>query len=101
MGSSLDAAAKEAAGTWRPEVGCDAIPCRCAASARTTAARISPGTGAVPGERIVGILTPGEGITVYPIFAKALSAFDNEPDRWIDLAWDTSDESSASPPASR
>ena len=28
--------------------------------ARTTALRISPETGAVPGERIVGILTPGD-----------------------------------------
>jgi len=46
----------------------------------------------VPGERIVGIMTPGEGVTVYPIFSKALSTFEDEPDRWIDLAWDTSDE---------
>ena len=34
----------------------------------------------------------GEGVTVYPIFSKALSSFEDEPDRWIDLAWDTSDE---------
>ena len=56
---------------------------------RTTALKISPETGAVPGERIVGILTPGEGITIYPIFAKALEQFDNQPERWVDLAWDT------------
>ena len=43
----------------------------------------------MPGERIVGILTPGEGITIYPIFAKALEQFDNQPERWVDLAWDT------------
>jgi RelA/SpoT family (p)ppGpp synthetase len=49
---------------------------------------IFSGTGAVPGERIVGILTPGEGITVYPIFARQLQNFDDEPDRWVDLAWD-------------
>ena len=60
--------------------------------ARTTALRISPETGAVPGERIVGILTPGEGITIYPIFAKALEQFDNQPERWVDLAWDTGAE---------
>ncbi|MGH6875047.1 MAG: RelA/SpoT AH/RIS domain-containing protein, partial [Aestuariivirgaceae bacterium] len=54
--------------------------------------RIAPETGAVPGDRIVGILTQGEGITVYPIFARALQAFDDQPDRWVDLAWDTSDE---------
>jgi guanosine-3',5'-bis(diphosphate) 3'-pyrophosphohydrolase len=54
--------------------------------------RIAPETGAVPGDRIVGILTPGEGITVYPIFARALQAFDDQPERWVDLAWDTSDD---------
>jgi (p)ppGpp synthase/HD superfamily hydrolase len=56
---------------------------------RTVALKIAPETGAVPGERIVGILTPGEGITIYPIFAKALEQFDNQPERWVDLAWDT------------
>jgi GTP diphosphokinase / guanosine-3',5'-bis(diphosphate) 3'-diphosphatase len=49
-------------------------------------------TGAVPGERIVGIVTPGDGVTVYPIFAKALEQFDSEPERWVDLAWDPADE---------
>jgi (p)ppGpp synthase/HD superfamily hydrolase len=43
----------------------------------------------VPGERIVGIIMPGAGITIYPIFAKALEQFDNQPERWVDLAWDT------------
>ena len=59
---------------------------------RTTALRISPETGAVPGERIVGIIMPGAGITIYPIFAKALEQFDNQPERWVDLAWDTGAE---------
>jgi RelA/SpoT family (p)ppGpp synthetase len=59
--------------------------------------RIAPETGAVPGDRIVGILTPGEGITVYPIFARALQAFDDQPERWVDLAWDTSDEGTRYP----
>ena len=56
---------------------------------RNAALRIAPDTGAVPGERIVGIITPGEGITIYPIFAKALEQFDNQPERWVDIAWDT------------
>jgi GTP diphosphokinase / guanosine-3',5'-bis(diphosphate) 3'-diphosphatase len=55
---------------------------------RTTALKIYPATGAIPGERIVGITMPGEGITIYPIFAKALEQFDNQPERWVDLAWD-------------
>jgi GTP diphosphokinase / guanosine-3',5'-bis(diphosphate) 3'-diphosphatase len=44
--------------------------------------------GAVPGDRIVGIVTPGQGITVYPIQSSALVAFDDQPDRWIDVRWD-------------
>ena len=50
--------------------------------------RFAPNGGAVPGDRIVGIVTPGEGITIYPIQSPALSAFDNEPERWIDVRWD-------------
>jgi GTP pyrophosphokinase len=50
--------------------------------------RFAPEGGAVPGDRIVGILTPGEGVTIYPIQSASLAAFDNEPDRWIDVRWD-------------
>jgi len=55
---------------------------------RDSPLKIFRGTGAVPGERIVGIRTPGEGIVIYPIFAKALEQFDGEPERWIDLTWE-------------
>jgi GTP diphosphokinase / guanosine-3',5'-bis(diphosphate) 3'-diphosphatase len=51
----------------------------------------APG-GAVPGDRIVGILTPGQGITIYPIHAEALKAFDEEPERWIDVTWDIDED---------
>ncbi len=71
----------------KSEASAHSIPVR--GASRTTALRISPETGAVPGERIVGIIMPGEGITIYPIFAKALEQFDNQPERWVDLAWDT------------
>ena len=54
-----------------------------------------PNGGAVPGDRIVGILTPGEGITIYPIQSPALTAFDDQPDRWLDVRWDI-DETSRS-----
>jgi guanosine-3',5'-bis(diphosphate) 3'-pyrophosphohydrolase len=50
--------------------------------------RFAPEGGAVPGDRIVGILSPGEGVTIYPIQSPSLAAFDNEPDRWIDVRWD-------------
>jgi guanosine-3',5'-bis(diphosphate) 3'-pyrophosphohydrolase len=55
------------------------------------AIKINRETGAVPGDRIVGIMVPGEGVTVYPIFARALQDFEDQPDRWVDLTWDTSD----------
>ncbi len=48
----------------------------------------APNGGAVPGDRIVGILTPGEGITIYPIQSPALTAFDDQPERWLDVRWD-------------
>jgi guanosine-3',5'-bis(diphosphate) 3'-pyrophosphohydrolase len=48
--------------------------------------------GAVPGDRIVGILTPGEGITIYPIQSQALKEFDDEPERWLDVRWDVDEE---------
>ncbi len=60
--------------------------------------KISPETGAVPGERIVGIFTPGEGIVVYPIFATKLMEFEDQPERWLDLAWGI-DESEKTYPA--
>ncbi|MBV9347153.1 MAG: bifunctional (p)ppGpp synthetase/guanosine-3',5'-bis(diphosphate) 3'-pyrophosphohydrolase, partial [Pseudolabrys sp.] len=46
--------------------------------------------GAVPGDRIVGIVTPGEGITIYPIQSPALSEFEDKPERWLDVRWDDS-----------
>jgi guanosine-3',5'-bis(diphosphate) 3'-pyrophosphohydrolase len=50
--------------------------------------RFAPEGGAVPGDRIVGILTPGEGITIYPIQSPALSDFEDKPERWLDVRWD-------------
>ncbi len=49
--------------------------------------RFAPNGGAVPGDRIVGIVTPGEGITIYPIQSPALGAFDDN-ERWLDVRWD-------------
>ena len=46
------------------------------------------GGGAVPGERIVGILDPGQGITIYPIHSPQLQEFEDQLDRWIDVTWD-------------
>ncbi|MGH6762831.1 MAG: RelA/SpoT family protein [Phyllobacterium sp.] len=48
--------------------------------------------GAVPGDRIVGILQPGSGITIYPIQSPALTAYDDQPERWIDVRWDIDEQ---------
>src|SRR5215213_5970729 len=53
--------------------------------------RFAPNGGAVPGDRIVGILNPGEGITIYPIQSPTLKEFEDKPDRWLDLRWDVED----------
>jgi guanosine-3',5'-bis(diphosphate) 3'-pyrophosphohydrolase len=54
--------------------------------------RFAPNGGAVPGDRIVGILTPGEGITIYPIQSTTLKDFEETPERWLDVRWDMDDE---------
>ena len=56
------------------------------------AVRFAPNGGAVPGDRIVGIITPGEGITVYPIQSPDLVQFDDQPERWLDVRWDVEDD---------
>jgi len=48
--------------------------------------------GAVPGDRIVGIVQPGSGITIYPIQSPSLTAFDDQPERWIDVRWDIDED---------
>ena len=53
--------------------------------------RFAPNGGAVPGDRIVGILTPGEGITIYPIHSPSLKEYDDQPERWLDVRWDMED----------
>ncbi|OAE97471.1 GTP pyrophosphokinase [Bradyrhizobium centrolobii] len=53
--------------------------------------KFAPNGGAVPGDRIVGIVTPAEGITIYPIQSPALKDFEEEPERWLDVRWDIED----------
>ncbi|MGH6816070.1 MAG: RelA/SpoT family protein [Hyphomicrobiaceae bacterium] len=42
--------------------------------------------GAVPGDRIVGVMTPGEGIRIFQIHSPRLGNFEHE--HWIDVTWD-------------
>ncbi|MBB6260271.1 RelA/SpoT family (p)ppGpp synthetase [Paenochrobactrum gallinarii] len=69
--------------------GKNALPIRGANS--DLPVRFAP-EGAVPGDRIVGILQPGAGITIYPIQSPALTAYDDQPERWIDIRWDIDGE---------
>jgi GTP diphosphokinase / guanosine-3',5'-bis(diphosphate) 3'-diphosphatase len=46
----------------------------------------------LPGDRIVGIVTTGKGVTIHTIDCETLESFADTPERWLDVAWD-SDES--------
>src|SRR5437763_15763661 len=61
--------------------------------------RFAPNGGAVPGDRIVGILTPGEGITIYPIQSPALKDFEDAPEPWLDQRWDVEERKPQRSPA--
>ena len=64
----------------------DALPIR--GLAGDIPVNFAPNGGAVPGDRIVGILTPSEGLTIYPIQSPALKEFDDQSDLWVDVRWD-------------
>jgi guanosine-3',5'-bis(diphosphate) 3'-pyrophosphohydrolase len=42
----------------------------------------------LPGDRIVGIVTTGKGVTIHTIDCDSLENFSETPERWIDVAWD-------------
>lgn len=42
----------------------------------------------LPGERIVGIVTTGKGVTVHTIDCETLENYHHEPERWLDIGWD-------------
>jgi len=41
----------------------------------------------LPGDRIVGIVTTGKGVTVHTIDCGVLERFTDEPERWLDISW--------------
>ena len=47
----------------------------------------------LPGDRIVGIVTTGKGVTIHTIDCETLATFAETPERWLDVAWD--DDASA------
>ena len=42
----------------------------------------------LPGDRIVGIVSEGKGVTIHTIDCDTLEAFGDSPERWLDVAWD-------------
>ena len=42
----------------------------------------------LPGDRIVGIVTTGRGVSVHTIDCDTLVSFSDTPERWLDLSWD-------------
>jgi len=46
----------------------------------------------LPGDRIVGIVTTGKGVTIHTIDCDTLAQFADAPERWLDLAWNEAAE---------
>ena len=42
----------------------------------------------LPGERIVGIVTTGKGITIHALDCFALEKFNDTPEMWLEVSWD-------------
>ena len=46
----------------------------------------------LPGDKIVGILTPGMGVTIHTKDCETLESFADTPERWVEVAWDLGPE---------
>ena len=42
----------------------------------------------LPGDRIVGIITTGKGVTIHTIDCDKLHKLEDQPERWIDVSWE-------------
>ncbi|MGE0715985.1 MAG: bifunctional (p)ppGpp synthetase/guanosine-3',5'-bis(diphosphate) 3'-pyrophosphohydrolase [Alphaproteobacteria bacterium] len=42
----------------------------------------------LPGDRIVGIVTTGKGVTIHTIDCETLESFAETPERWVDVSWE-------------
>ena len=47
----------------------------------------------LPGDRIVGIVMTGKGVTIHTIDCETLESFADTPERWLDIAWDEGEDS--------
>lgn len=46
----------------------------------------------LPGDRIVGIVTTGKGVTIHTIDCETLETFADTPERWLDVSWGDDDD---------
>ncbi len=46
----------------------------------------------LPGDRIVGIVTTGKGVTIHTVDCPSLHNYEKEPERWLDVDWGTEAE---------
>ena len=46
----------------------------------------------LPGDRIVGIVTTGKGVTIHTIDCDTLEQFADQPERWLDLSWNQDEQ---------
>ena len=46
----------------------------------------------LPGDRIVGIVTTGRGVTIHTIDCETLTQYADMPDRWLDVSWEVNSE---------
>ena len=46
----------------------------------------------LPGDRIVGIVTTGKGVTIHTIDCETLESFADAPERWLDVSWNMGPE---------
>jgi GTP pyrophosphokinase len=42
----------------------------------------------IPGDKIVGIVNTGKGITIHTVDCETLENFAGTPERWIDVSWE-------------
>ena len=84
--------ARGAGRTGRSRSAASTATCRCAS--RPTAARCRATASSAS-------CTPGEGITIYPIQSPALTAFDDQPERWLDVRWDIDEPGAPALPGAR
>jgi len=42
----------------------------------------------LPGDRIIGIVTTGKGVTIHTADCDTLASFSDSPERWLDVSWD-------------